>query len=64
MPQLILQEGSDPNLALTNTFAVFILGIITWVGSTITNRGVTFIKEIKLKVLRESFGVEAKPAEE
>jgi len=54
MPQLILQEGSDPNLALTNTFAVFILGIITWVGSTITNRGVTFIKEIKLKVLKVS----------
>jgi len=31
MPQLILQVGSDPNLALANAFAVFfILAIITW----------------------------------
>lgn len=65
LPQLIPQGDSDLNVALANTLAFFaILAIITWVGSIITSRGVTLIKEINLKVLRESFGIEAEQAEE
>ena len=65
VPQLIPGLGADPILNLTNTFLVFfVLIIITWVGSIISSRGVTLIKEVKLKVLKESFGIEAETAEE
>jgi hypothetical protein len=60
VPELIPGLASDSNLALSNSFLFFfVLAIITWTGSIITSRGVTLIKEVNLKVLKNSYGVEA-----
>jgi len=61
-PQLITSAGaSDPFAAFSNTLLTFfILIIITWAGSITSSRGVTLIKEIKFKVVRESLGEEVK----
>jgi hypothetical protein len=65
VPELIPGSASDSYLALSNSFLFFfVLAIITWAGSIITSRGVTLIKEVKLKVLKGSYGVEAEAIEE
>lgn len=53
VPQLV-QTDSTSNILLI--FFIFI--VIAWAGSIISSRGVTLIKEVKLKVARESVGEE------
>ena len=65
VPELVPNSSSDSYLALANSLLFFfVLAIITWAGSIITSRGVTLIKEVKLKVLKGSYGVEAEAVEE
>jgi hypothetical protein len=59
LPQLIPASGTDETSAffseiLNVLFTFFILIIVTWAGSIISSRGVTLIREVRLKVARES----------
>lgn len=61
IPQLVptSQSESDANVRATATFSnvcllIFIFIIIVWAGSIITSRGVTLIKDVKLKLVRKS----------
>jgi len=59
LPQLIPAIGTDQMgiffsnlLNILTTFSIF--GIIVWAGSILSSRGVTLIREVSLKVARES----------
>jgi len=65
VPQLILMPTGETDGFSTafTTFSkvcliFFIFIIIAWAGSIITSRGVTLIKEVKLKVTRENLSEE------
>ena len=61
MPQLIPMPTGETDgfstafTTFSNVCLIFFIFIITvWAGSIITSRGVTLIKEVKLKVTREN----------
>ena len=64
VPQFVPLPTEETD-ALTRTFAIFtnvcllffIFIIAVWAGSIITSRGVTLIKEVKLKLIRKGRGV-------
>lgn len=59
VPQLIYSSMgvSDPFSSLVNVFLLFsLLAIIMLAGSIISSRGVTLIKEVKLRVVRDLVG--------
>ena len=63
LPELAPSLGTDSMgmffSSLINILLVFfILIIVVWAGSIISSRGVSLIREIKLKVARESVGEE------
>ena len=59
LPELVPSSGSDSTIALVNVLSVFsILTIVVWAGSIISSRGVTLIREVRLKVIREDIGEE------
>lgn len=58
-------EGEDGFAEAFATFSnvclIFFIFVVTiWGGSTISNRGITLIKEIKLKIVEGSLGEEVK----
>ena len=59
LPELVPTSSTDSTSALVNVLSVFsILIIVIWAGSIISSRGVTLIREVKLKVIREDVGEE------
>ena len=63
LPQLVPSSGTEPMSmtlsSMINVFSVFlILMIVVWAGSIISSRGVTLVREVRLKVARESVGEE------
>lgn len=63
LPQLVPISGTDPTTILYSSFvngllAFFMFIIVVWVGSIISSRGVTLIREVTLKVARESVNEE------
>jgi len=51
--------GADLTGGLSNVFLMFfLLIVIAWAGSITSSRGVALIKEIRLRVVRESLGEE------
>jgi len=71
IPQLVPSpEGSEGDFTralatFSNVCLIFFTFIImVWGGSIITNRGVTMIKDVKLKLVRKELGEAAKTVEE
>jgi len=71
IPQLIpipageTSESVKSMVIFSNVCLIFFILIITvWAGSIISSRGVTLVKEIKLKVARESLSEEAEVVKE
>lgn len=70
IPQFVPIPSSDPNGYIT-AIAVFsnvclafvIIIVVVWAGSIITSRGVTLIKDVKLKLVRRSLREMAELAE-
>jgi hypothetical protein len=59
LPELVPSSGTDPTSAIINVLSMFfILIIAVWAGSIISSRGVTLIREVRLKVIREDVGEE------
>lgn len=63
LPELVPSSGTDSTSvspsSLINVLSVFfILIIVVWAASIISSRGVTLIREVRLKVARESVGEE------
>ena len=63
LPQLVPASGTDTmSMAISSMINVlsvfFILIIVVWAGSIISSRGVTLVREVRLKVARDSVGEE------
>ncbi len=63
MPQLVPASGTDSTRVFSSSFVnvlsvFFIFAIVVWAGSIVSSRGVTLIREVKLKVARETVGEE------
>ena len=63
LPQLVSISGTDPTTILYSSLisgllVFFMFIIVVWVGSIISSRGVTLIREVTLKVARESVNEE------
>jgi hypothetical protein len=60
------EEGYSKSIAIFSNvcLAFFIFIIIVWAGSIITSRGVTLIKDVKIKLMRKSLRELSEAAEE
>jgi hypothetical protein len=59
LPELVPSSSTDFTSGIANVLSVaLILIIVLWAGSIISSRGVTLIREVRLKVIREDVGEE------